>query len=130
MLNQCGFIRWYYIFWYLWTFWEANVIRGIHIVCITPIDATVVKSTNQDWLLLGLRCWSVYDIDYACNGVYWHFVYIVDSGYSIWSIARELWPYIIGNKIITDLGEYIYGSCWMFFDMVIHSLNHHIMMMV
>ena len=103
-----------YIFWYELIFWEGNVIYNIHITCITPTDATVENSTNQDWVMLGLRCWSVYDIDSSCNGVHWNFVIIVDSGLPIWSIAWELWPFILGNKIITYLSEYKYGSCWMF----------------
>ena len=65
------------------TFWEDNVIGGIHIMCITPSDATVEKSTNQDWVMLGLRCWSVYHTDSTCNGGYWHFVIIVNSGHPI-----------------------------------------------
>ena len=39
-------------------------------MCITPSDATVENSTNQDWVTLGLRRLSVYDTDYAWNGVY------------------------------------------------------------
>ena len=78
-------------------------------MCITPSDATVNKSINQDWVMLGLRRWAVYDTDSACNGGYWHFVCIVDSGHTIWSIYRELLPCIIGNTLITDMGEYIYS---------------------
>ena len=52
------------------TFLEDNVIGGIHIICITPSDATVEKSTNQDWVMLVLRCLSVYDTDSTCNGGY------------------------------------------------------------
>ena len=53
-------------------------------MCITPTDTIVEKSTNQDWVMLGLRRWSVYDTDYTYNGVYGHFVIIVDSGHTIW----------------------------------------------
>ena len=66
------------------TFWEDNVIYDIYIMCITPTKETVENSTNQDWVMLGLRCWSVYDTDSACNGVYSHFIIIVDSGHPIW----------------------------------------------
>ena len=31
---------------------------------------------------------------------------------------------------MTDLGEYIYGSCLMSDDLIIHSMNHRTMMMV
>ena len=103
---------------------------GSHNICITPTDENFENLTNQDLVMLDLRCWSVYDTDSACNGVYWHFVILVDSGLPICSIAWELWPCILGNKIITYLGEYIYGSCWMLFDMIIQSLNHYTMMVV
>ena len=99
-------------------------------MCITPTDATVQKSTNQDWVMLGLRFWSVHYTYSAWNGVYWHFVIIVDSGIPVWSVAWELWPCILGNKIITYMGECIYGLGWMFVDMIIHSLKYHIMMMI
>ena len=39
----------------------------MHIMCITPSDSTVENSTYQDWELLGLRCWSVYDTDAEWN---------------------------------------------------------------
>ena len=99
-------------------------------MCITPSDETVEKSSNKYWGMLGLWCWSFYYTDSTCNVGYWHFVYIVNSGPPIWSIARYLWSCIIRNTIITDIGEYRYGSCWMFVDVIIHSLNHHIMMVV
>ena len=130
MVNQCRLIRWRYIFWDELIFWEGNVICGINIVCIPTTDATVENSTNLYWVMLGLRCWSVYDTDFVCNGLYWHFVIIVDSGIPIWSISWELWTYIIGNTIISYLGEYIYGLGWMFVDLIIQSLNHYIMMVV
>ena len=53
----------------------------MNIMCISPSDATVANSTNQDWSMLGLRCWSVYDADEACNGGYLHILFILDSGY-------------------------------------------------
>ena len=55
----------------------------MHTVCIPTSDATVENSTNQYWVLLGLRCWSGYDTDAAFNGGYWNTVCILDSGY--WS---------------------------------------------
>ena len=59
-------------------------------MCITPSDSTVEKSTNRDWVMLVLRCLSVYDTDSACNGGYSHFFCIVDSGHPICSIAWKL----------------------------------------
>ena len=84
-------------------------------MCITPTDVIVENSINQDWWMLGLRCWLVYDTDSAYNGVYRQFFIIVDNGHPIWSIARELWPCIIGNTIITYQAEYIWlmlNVCW------------------
>ena len=80
--------------------------------------------------MLGLRCRIIYDADAAWNGGYWYEVCISDSGYPIWSIAWELWPCIIGNKIIPDLDEYIYGLCCMFVNMITYSLKYNIMVMV
>ena len=117
-------------FWDVLNFWESNVISSIHIMCIHPSGVTVTNSTNQDQVLIALRCGSVHYTDSAYNGGYWHFVGILDSDYPICSIYWYLWPYILRNTIITYLGEYRYGSCWMFVDMIIHSLNHHIMMIV
>ena len=98
--------------------------------CIHSSDAKVENSTNQDWVLLCLSCWYFDDTDTRFNGVYWHVVFIVYSGYPMWSTYWRLLPCILGNEIITDLYEDRYGSCWMFVDMIIHSLNHHIMMVV
>ena len=52
-------------------------------MCITPSYETVENSTNQEWVMLGLSCWSVYDTDSTYNGGYWHFAIILDSGHPI-----------------------------------------------
>ena len=130
MVNQCISMRKYHIFWDVFTLFEANVIRGMRLICIHTSDAAFVTSTNQDWGLLGFRCWSVYDTDAVWNEGYWHGVFIVDSGYPIWSKSQEFWPCIIGNKIIPNMYEYRYGTRWIFFDMITHSLNHNITIMI
>ena len=78
----------------------------MYILCIPPSDETVSNSTNQYWILLGLRCWSVYDIDSACNGAYWKIVCIVDSGFpfsqyisSCYLVFLGIQPYQIFMKI-------------------------------
>ena len=41
------------------------MISGIHIMYIPPNDAKVANSTNKDWVILDLRCRSVYDTESA-----------------------------------------------------------------
>ena len=36
-------------FWNICTFWEANVIIGMNIMCTHTSDATITKPTNWDW---------------------------------------------------------------------------------
>ena len=76
---------WDYItlFWDVYTCWEANFIIGVNTMCIPTSYATVTESTNLDWVLLGLRCLSVYDTDAMYNGGYWHLVCIMYIGYPI-----------------------------------------------
>ena len=67
----------------------------MHMLCIIPSDATVAKSTNKDWVPLGLRFLSVYYTDAAWNVVYWHIVFIVDSGYPSVQYIRICYPVLL-----------------------------------
>ena len=49
----------------------------MHILHIPQSDAAVSKSTNLDWVVLGLSCWSVHDTDVAFNGGYLFSIYFV-----------------------------------------------------
>ena len=81
----------------------------MHIMFIHPSDATVTNSTNQDWMMLGLRGWSVYDTYATCNGGYWHIVCIVDSGYPSGQYLRSCYPVLLGTQPY---------QIWMKIDMV------------
>ena len=87
----------------------------MNIMWIPPSDTTVTNSTNQYWLTLGLRCWSVYDTDYACNGGYWNIIFILYSGYPYGQYIRIFYPVLLKIKHTRSKWRYIWfmlNVCW------------------